>query len=275
MYRSDRPVAAVKRVSNAFRTLSTRDLMRAFTQRQHVPSEIRTRLLLLVGLAAVGIILAGVGTAFGADDPVQPGQRAELVVTDENLTVAGANQSGTVVTDISNVTEIRIDRENASRFTVVTRKRRPLTPAERERARTIALENRTVDEAVDGMAAVELAVEPIRKLNASSSATTQYNVSVGARDGDTVTGDTFTIELNDTDGESGSVTIDRTPEFVDNRAVVEIRDPTLEPPEKLKYTVRVDTANGTVTDVTDWEHVRGNATTVVFSAPNNTNSTDG
>jgi hypothetical protein len=274
MYRSNREIAAVKRVLNEFRTAFTRGLIRAFSQQQPVPSEIRTRLLLLVGLAVIGVVLAGVGTALGADTVVQPEQSARLVVADENLTVAGANQSETVVTDLSNVTEIRIDRENAGRFTVETRERRPLSPAERERARTIALNNQTVSEAVDGMAAVELAVEPIRKLNASSSATTRYNVAVDAGDGDTVTGDTFTIELNDSGGGNGSVTIDRTPEFVDDRAVVEVRDPTGEPPESLEYTVRVDTANGTVTDITDWEHVRQNATTVEFSTPNNTSSTD-
>lgn len=248
--------------------------MRAFSQRQHVPSEMRTRLFVLVGLAVIGVALAGVGTTLGADDVVQPQQSAKLVVTDENLTVAHANQSGTLVTDLSNVTELRIDRENASRFTVETRERRPLSPAERERARTIALNNQTVSEAVGEMAAVELTVEPIRKLNTSSFAAKRYNVSLDAGDGDTVTGDTFTIELNDSGMEDGSVTIDRTPEFVDDRAVVEVRDPTEEPPQSLEYTVRVDTANGTVTDVTDWEHVRENASTVPFSTPNNTTSTD-
>jgi hypothetical protein len=239
-----------------------------------VPTEIRTRLLLLAGLTVVGVVLAGVGTAFGADDVVQSQQSAKLVVTDENLTVAQANQSETRVADLSNVTELRVDRENASRFTVKTRQQRPLSPSEREQARTIALNNRTVGAAVDNMVAVELAVEPIRKLNTSSSATKRYNVSVDAGDGDTVAGDTFTIELNDSGVENGSVTIDRTPEFVDDRAVVEVRDPTEEPPQNLQYTVRVDTANGTVTDVTDWQHVRENATTVEFSRSTNTTSTD-
>lgn len=249
--------------------------MRAFSQQPHVPSEIRTRLLLLAGLAVVGVALAGVGTAFGADAVFQPQERAELVVADENLTVEQMDQSETLVTDLSNATEVRIDQENASRITVVTRERRPLSPAERERAKEIALNNQTVSEAIDGMAAVELTVEPVRKLNAPSTATEQYNVSIEAEDGDTVTGDTFTIDLNDTDKESGSVTIDRTPEFVDDRVVVEIRDPTEDPPEDLRYTVRVDAANGTVTSVTDWVRVRETATTVEFSTSTNTSSTDG
>ena len=89
-----------------------------------MPSERHTRLLLLVELAAVGVVLAGVGTAFGVDG-VQSQPSAEFVVADENVTVAQANQSETVVTNFSNVTEVRIDRADDSRVTVETLEQRP------------------------------------------------------------------------------------------------------------------------------------------------------
>lgn len=240
-----------------------------------MPSEVRARILLLVGLAVVGVVLAGVGTAFAPDDAVQPEPGAAFVVADDNVTVERTNQSETVVANLSNVSAVRIDRTNASQFTVETREQRPLSPDERERARTIALNNRTVREAVDDVGAVELTVEPIRKLNASSivteeyNATPQYNVTADAEGGDT-----FTIHLNDTDGEDGSVTVNRTPDYVDDRAVVKIRNSTEDPPDDLQYSVRVDIANGTVTDITDWEHIRENETTVEFSPSADNTSTD-
>ena len=227
-----------------------------------MPSERHTRLLLLVELAAVGVVLAGVGTAFGVDG-VQSQPSAEFVVADENVTVAQANQSETVVTNFSNVTEVRIDRADDSRFTVETLEQRPLSPTERERAREIALDNQTVSQAVNDVAAPGLTVEPIRKLNASR--TISRNVSVVAGDGDSpavdaADGDTFVVELDDTDGGNGAVMVSRTPDYVADLAVVRVRDRAADPSTDLQYTVRVDLANGTVTDVTDWTRLRGNTT---------------
>ncbi|WP_053947034.1 hypothetical protein [Halolamina sediminis] len=233
-----------------------------------MPSEIPVRLLLVVGLALVGVVLAGIGTAFAPNGVVPSEPGAEFVVGDGNVTVAQSDQSETTVTTLSNVSAVRIDRTNASRFTVETRERRPLSRDERDRARTIALNNRTVSEAVDDVGAVELTVEPIRKLNTSSIATGQYNVTVDAEDGGT-----FTVDLNDTDSENGSVTVDRTPNYVDDRAVVKIRNSTADAPDDLKYSVTVDLANGTVTDITDWEHIRENEPTIEPTATAD-NSTD-
>ena len=194
------------------------------------------------------------------------------VVGDDNVTVAQSDQSETTVTTLSNVSAVRIDRANASRFTVETRERRPLSRDERDRARTIALNNRTVSEAVDSVGAVELTVEPIRKLNTSSIVTAEYNVTRQYNATDAADDDTFAVEMN-TDAESGSVTVDRTPEYVDDRAVVEIRNSTADAPDDVKYSVKVDLANGTVADITDWEQIRENEPTIDFTSASD-NSTD-
>jgi len=268
MYRSNRAVTAVKRVSKRFRTCFNRGLKGSFSQRAYMPSERCGRLLLLVGLTVVGVGLAGIGTAFGAGNAVQrPG--AEFVVADGNLSVAQADQSRTVVTNLSHVSEVRIDRTNTTQYTVDTRERRPLSPAERERARTVALDNRTVREAVEGIPSAELTVEPVRGVNASV-----VNAQAVNSTGEMAGSDTFTVSLNETGETDGSVMIGRHTSSVENRAVVNIRDTTETPPEDLQYTVRIDTANGTVTDITDWERVRENGSIVDVSTLSNTSSTD-
>ena len=221
---------------------------------------IRTRLLVLAGLVVVGIAVAGVGTAFDVTEPLsKTGPSGEFVVSDENVTFVGPSGSETVVTTLTNVRKITIERDDAGQYRLHTSKNQPLTDDERERARTIAVTNDTVEQSVETMGGYELSVEPIQKLDTSASSQQSYDVVIDGNQ----TSDEFTIVGTDTDDqEDGAVTIERDPSYVEDRAVVRIRQPGEDERSDLKYTVDVDLANDTVTGITDWEEIRRDSTSI-------------
>ena len=231
---------------------------------------IRSRLLVLVGLAVIGVGVAGIGTAFGMTEPLStPGTSAEFVVSEDNITFVTAEQSETVVDDLSNVSEITIEETDSGQFTIQTAENQPLTESERERARTLAMTNGTVNEALTGMDTYELSVEPIQQLNTSASNQVSYDVVVESNE---TNGGVIIWETTD-DQNDGSVTIENDPSYVEDRATVRIRQSEADSSHDLKYTVDVDLANETVTDITDWDEIRQESSSVNVTRELNTTET--
>jgi len=225
-----------------------------------MPESLRSRLLALVALGVLGVGLAGAGTAFGVTAPLAgTGSPAEFVVTDGNVTLTTGEGSATLVENMSDVRAVTIEETGDGEFTVHTQEARPLTEDERERARSIALANDTVRRELDAMPAHDLSVEPVRKLNLSAS----ESISVDTADLDADSGE-FTVRSAD-DSDGGAVTIVRDPSYVENRAVVRVRQPGVPDPRDLKYTVDVNLTSGTVTGITDWDAIRGGSASTVQS----------
>jgi hypothetical protein len=212
---------------------------------------VRSRLFALGALAVLGLGLAGAGTAFGLTEPLsQMGSPAEFVVADGNVTLSADGESTTLVENVSDVRAVTIEETGDGQFTVRTREERPLTVAERERARSVALANETLRQKLDAMPAYELSVDPIQKLNA----TAVDQISLDSADSGDGSGE-FTVESTGDSGD-GSVTIVRDPTYVEGRAVVRVRRPDMTHPADLKYTADVNLTSGTVTDITDWDAIR-------------------
>ncbi|ELY63152.1 hypothetical protein [Natrinema versiforme] len=231
---------------------------------------VRSRLLVLVGLAVIGVGLAGVGTALGVAEPLATtGTSAEFVVAEDNVTFATGDESETVVDDLSNVSEITIEETDTGEFTVQTTEERPLTDSERERARTIAMTNETVKTELGEMDTYELSVEPIRKLSVDAFSQESYDVAGGLNE---TNNGTVIIGTTD-DGGDGSITVERDPSYVQDRANVRIRQPNASDRHELQYTVDIDVANGTVTDITDWDDIRQESPTVTMTGELNSSET--
>jgi hypothetical protein len=218
---------------------------------------IRTRLLVLVGLIAVSIGLAGIGAAFGMAEPLPSDSSGEFVVAEDNITFKSSSESKTVVENLSHVREVNIKETDTGQFTIQTVEEQPLTDRERERAREVALANETVSAALSEMDSYELSVDSIQQLNASAFNQVSYdsNMSHG-------TSDEITIVETSEEEDNGSITITREPSYVEDRAVVRIRQPDAPQSEDLKYSVDVDLVTGTVTDITDWDAIRQKSSTV-------------
>ena len=211
---------------------------------------VRSRLFALGALVVLGLGLAGAGTAFGLTEPLsQTGSPAEFVVADGNVTLSADGESTMLVENVSDVRAVTIEETGDGQFTIRTREERPLTVAERERARSVALANETVRRKLDAMPAYNLSVEPIQQLNA----TAVDQISLDNADPDD-SGE-FTVESTG-DSDEGSVTIVRDPTYVDGRAVVRVRRPDMTHPADLKYTVDVNLTSETVTDIRDWDAIR-------------------
>lgn len=218
---------------------------------------IRTRLLVLVGLGAVSIGLAGIGAGFGMTEPLTSNSSGEFVVAEDNIKFKSSDESKTVVENLSGVREVNIEETDTGQFTIQTVEERPLTEHERERAREIALTNDTVSAALSEMDSYTISVDPIQQLNASAFNQVSYdsNTSHETNNGITI------IETSEKE-DHGSVTITREPNYVEGHAVVRIRQPDAPQSEDLEYSVDVDLVNGTVTDITDWDAIRQKSSTV-------------
>jgi hypothetical protein len=221
-------------------------------------TDLRMRLGLLVALAVVGVVVAGVGTTLGGGSPLAPASGGEFVVSESNVTFADRSRDVTVVDDMENVTRVEITEAAEGRFRVETDRTRPLTAADRELAREIARSNGTVATNLATIARPELTVDPVKRIEANAI---QFNVSVTTENesrGVTV----VEVENGSMDTGEHGVVIDREPSYVDGRAVVRISDPAKEKQAALQYSVRVDLANETVTEITNWTAIRADAPAV-------------
>jgi len=228
-------------------------------------SHVRVRLAVLVCLAALGVGLAGIGAAVGVTELITAGDTSgEFVVADDSVTFSDGTENVTVVENTANVTAIRVEETAPGRFTVDTEVERPLSAAERERAVEVARSNATVSARLDRLDGYELTVDPVYRVTADQM--TGYNVTIDADDvtngsDDGVYVGTVNVSTETRDGE---VVVQRDPSYVEDRAVVRVRQPDASERRELRYSVDIDLANGTVTGITDWTGGR-EETTVIFS----------
>lgn len=215
-------------------------------------SDLRSRLTVLVVLAVLGVGLAIIGTAVGATTPLTAsGGGAAFVVSEDNITFENGDQQATVLNNMTQVDSVEIEPQGSGTYQVNTKTDDPLTDRERSQAKTIARDNATVQEVLQNLNQYELSVDPIHKLNMDSAQTSSFSgLTDTSMDGETAEEeDTFTLSVKDSD-ESGTVTINRDPKYVEREAVVRVRDPAT---DKIEFSVTVDFANKTVTDITEWD----------------------
>lgn len=215
-------------------------------------TDLRMRLGLLIALAIVGALMAGVGTTLGGVSPVGPTSGGEFVVSETNVTFADSSQDVTLVNDMGNVTEVEIKEAEEGQFHIETDRASPLTTTEREQAREIAEGNETVASKLATIASPQLTVEPIKQIEANAI---QLNVSATA-ESESRNLTVFEIENGSMDSGDEGVVVDRNPSYVDDRAVVRIRDPQKNGRRALQYSVSVDLTNETVTKITNWKTLR-------------------
>ncbi|WP_254837973.1 hypothetical protein [Natronomonas marina] len=209
----------------------------------------RTRILLLGVLAAVGITLAGVGVALGIGNSNTDDDRiAEVSVARTNLTVSDGGNDVVLMENVSETSDIEIVK-NRTEITVTEHESDPLTQRERERAIEIARNNETVASHLETVDDPDFTVDPVERIDAEEMRTTtvEFDVDELNHTGDSVLVGNVTVEESD-----DSVTVEREPSHVADRAVVRISPADS---EEAQYSVGVDLTNRTVTHVTDWGNV--------------------
>ncbi len=191
-------------------------------------------------------------------EPLTSDPSGEFVVADGNITFNSSGESKTVVKNLSKVREVKIEETDTGQFTIQTIEEQPLTVRERERAREITLANQTVNSALSEMDSYEFSVDPIQQINASAFNRVSYDGTTSHETSDGIS----IIEVSNKKEDYGAITITRESNYVEDRAVVRIRQPDAPQSEDLKYSVDVDLKNETVTDITDWDAIRKGAPTV-------------
>lgn len=199
-----------------------------------MPAEIGSRIVLLVGLAALGIAIAGVGTAIGLPSPISDdGTDPTFVVADGTITDSDSKGDVIVVENTSHVHTIRIDRTDSTTFLIRTDSEPPLTKAARERSRRIALENRSVQRALASLEGYTVSVDSVRRINRSELIETQITATnVTQSEADT---GIYSISSAAVESEPDSVIERREPTCVENRTVVDVRCPTVRAGADLQY----------------------------------------
>lgn len=225
---------------------------------------IRTRLLVLAGLTVISVGLAGAGTAFGVAGPLaETGSAPEFTISGDTVTVSSGGESDTVVSNLSRVSEIKIEETEVGEFTIQTAKDQPLTQSDRQRAQTIAMSNATVEQVLNNMDTYDLTVEPVQKVNISASSLTSQNITIEENQTNGTFGGEFIINETESDTQREQVVrIRRESNYVDGRAVVRVHKSGVPSGQDLKLTVDVDLVNGTVTDVLNWDTLGQNTSTV-------------
>jgi len=211
-------------------------------------SDLRSRFVVLFGLAVLATGVVWGGTTLGVGAPIADADPAATFnVTGDGVTLSDGDREVTVVDNFTEGKEVEIEQTDG-RFTVRTTQ--PLTADERERAIDVVRGNETVQNHLDEMDDYEFAVEPIRKVEASESFEIDVNASgnasnvVEVANGSTAT---FTLEMEnasvETDDDSVLVADERS--YVEDEAAVEIRrgDGT------VAYDVFVDLERGTVVQI--------------------------
>jgi hypothetical protein len=218
----------------------------------------RTRLVVLVVLAGVGVSLAGAGVALGGGGVLASGDRmGEVTVAGTNVTVAGSDGDVVLTETVPETSDIEISADGGG-ITVAEQPHEPattFTQREREQAIEIAHHNGTIESYLETVADPTFSVHPIEELNTTEMQGATVTFSVNESDEIDASGDhgrvlkltNVTIEESD-----DSVTVDREPAYVEDQAVVHVGHSDR---QGARYWVRVDLANGTVVDITDWEDV--------------------
>jgi len=212
-----------------------------------------SRLLVLVAIGFVGVGVVFVGASLGIHSPVtdtDPG--VTLTVSTSNVTLDDGDRSVVLMANIETAKTVEITHSDG-RITV--RSDDPLTDRDRTRALDIAQENTTVQIYLDRIDGYELEVEPVVRVDSTSVPMRNVDVEPVDTNRTNSSGEVHRFEAENTTvrEQRDSVTIHRNRSYVDNRAVVRIRDRTT---EEVRYAVRVDLVDGTVVDITEREPTR-------------------
>lgn len=232
-----------------------------------MPSDVRTRVAVLVALAILGVMAAGIGATLGATAPLADDRSdTQFVVSEQNVTVSGQGQHAEIVDDMSNVTAVEISETDPGHFTIDTQRDRPLSETDRERAKAIARTNDTVRRSLEDLDDVTLTVDPIHAVTVNSGQRIDGNVTLV--DGDENVS-VVTFDQASVGNRSDSVVVHRDPAYVEDEAVVRVRQPSENAEPDLKYSIDVDLASGTVTGITDWDEIRSESIDVETTATTN------
>jgi len=227
--------------------------MRAFAERIPVHRDALRRGVLVVALTAVGVGLALTWSTVGIADSDPSVTEGPSIRVDDDVTVASRDEAVTVIEDVSSVDAVSVRARDDGTIHLESTERGGLNEAERRRALAIARDNETVRQAVASLDDPALAVEPVVEIRASSFRTVEIDGTAtdvdasGANGAETYA---FTVNASSVEQDDGTVVVDRTQEYVDGVASVRLSD---ERSGETRYTIRVDLAAGTVTDVTNWE----------------------
>lgn len=214
--------------------------------------DVRARLLALLALATLGVSLAAAGSTLGVGGPVAGSDASgELSVSDGAITFSDGDREVTAVENLTGVTRVDIAEEDGT-FRVETASTDPLTADQRERAAEIARANGTVQRYLASVDQYGLRVEPIQRINASSiEVTTGEFERVGQAGANESS--TFRVTVRDSESGDDSVTVDRDPSYVEDRASVRIQGPAGD----LQLSVTIDLTTDAVVSLTDWREIRG------------------
>ncbi len=214
-----------------------------------MPSTVRRRLFVIVVLTAVGLSVAGVSAAFDLGDALGDTTRTgEINISDDNVTFSDGDREVRLLKNLSTTSDIEVT-ENGGEIRVRESDDGPLSERERQLAVDIARQNDSVRQYLDEGATAE--VEPIRQLDADRVKTTNLTVeaevetNVSVHSAEQVRVRNVTVQYED-----DTVTVDRGPEYVDDEAVVDIKNS--ETGER-RYSVVVNLADERIERVTEHE----------------------
>jgi phage FluMu protein gp41 len=219
-----------------------------------IVTDFTRRVIVLLGLATLGVALAWTGTALGVGDAIDDSRESGRVdISGDGVTFADKDQQVSLVENLTTTDAVEVSATDG-RITVTTSDRGLLTADQRARARKIARENATVARVIEQTGDVRLTVEPIRKLKTTSVDRVEANVNVTTNG--TADLETYTFESTDDvtveqDGDSVTVASGQSDAaYVEDEAVVRIRDATT---GEASHSAIVDLANGTVIESPDWD----------------------
>jgi hypothetical protein len=207
-------------------------------------SDVRLRLLALVGLAVLGIGLAVAGAALGIGETTAAD--TQVSVSDSGITISNGQQEAVLVENMSRIRTVEVSTNDGRLAVETTRSETGLTDSERVRAVEIAQSNATVQQSLDDATEYTFDVEPVKRLTASAAGRVNGTISIENH----TEQKTFTVDdvemTTTTDGDS--VTIRRQSSVVDGKASVRIRGPDGE----LLYSVDIDLNAEQVREITAW-----------------------
>jgi len=126
-----------------------------------VPGDLGVRLGVLLGLAAVALALAAAGGALGLTDPLaDPDSEAEIVISEDNITVLTGEREVLMVDSMRSVREVQVSTTDDG-FQLNTERGTQLTDDERERALAIAGNNETIREKLGNLEAHTVTVQAV------------------------------------------------------------------------------------------------------------------
>jgi hypothetical protein len=221
--------------------------MRVFTLWIYMNDILGSPLIVLVALTSIGGSLAVGGVVLGVGDGViGEDHMGEIRVTGDNITAASSEGETVLTTNVSETSDIEFT-EDGETISVTERENTPLTQREQERAIRTAQNNQTVASYLETIKNEEFTVKPVKQFDKEAIQTDTIEIDTEKTDSSIVSEEYEVINVT-LDQSEDTVTVDRTPSYVEDRAVVQISHTGR---SNARYWVKVDLANKTITDITD------------------------